>query len=142
MSTRLITLAQEKDVADIVELNQQLHEDWRDQKWISATVTRHEYYVIREDKSVTAAMALSRHETELCIETLAVNSSLQKAGRGKMLVEFAVKKAKQFRKESLTVDSFCSRGLYYYYHKMGFKLNSPALGIYKGMPFYSFVMYI
>ena len=134
------------DLNSIYELNKQLHIPIRDFRWdkkywIKQEIKYGSFYVVKNN-IIHGAMCLQlnmENKKEAYIETLAIKKNKQKKGLGTKLVNFAIKKAKENKKNILTVGSLCESNAEDFYLKCGFTLED-ELGDYYGHEFYGFYL--
>jgi len=137
--------AREEDAAEIADLNTLFHLDipdfkWDNESWVREQIEQGNYFVLKEDGTLTGAVNLQTQEDSLSIETIAVRKDLQGRGTGRKLIDFAKDQAQQKGKPKLTVESFTDYGLESFYQKVGFGKDDPYLGDYQGKPYYRFIM--
>jgi len=143
----MIRLAKKSDTQQIVALNEQFHLAigefvWDKPSWVVKEISKGNFFVIEKEGAILGAECLKSQARTLFIETIAVKKELHNQGIGRALIEHAKKKAKQLKKNTLTVESFFSYGLRGFYEKCGFKPDSPHVGHYNERPYYKFVMQV
>lgn len=141
-----IKLAEESDLESMVRLNRQFHLNipgfrWDGDSYISNELKENNYWVIKDEKGIIAAMCLKMLENEGSIETIAISPEKHKLGFGRRLIEFAKDFSKQMGKSRLSVESFCEYNLQEFYEKCGFT-KEPNVRDYNGHPYDCFHMTI
>lgn len=133
-----------KDLGIIIHLNRLFHLDfpwfkWDSPQWIREELENGNYYIIRDNGNLVAAMCLKMLENEGYIEAIAVQQKKQGSGFGRKLIEFAKSVSRKEGKSKLSVESFCDYKLEGFYEKCGF-IKDHELGEYEGHPYYCFSM--
>jgi predicted N-acetyltransferase YhbS len=129
-----IRLADKTDVNDIQRISSVLTLDvpgfkWDQRDYIEQEIAKGNYYVLELEGKVVAIISTGvESKTGLFgtsktgfINALAVERTKQKSGLGKLLIEFAIRHARENGATSLVVESFEQYGLLDYYPKFGFK---------------------
>lgn len=134
--------AEASDAAAITALNRLFHLDipdfrWDTLPWVEEQIRLKNYYVIRDNKGVAAAMCLHFDGETAVVEAIAVRADRQKDGLGKFLLEIAKLICIVRDVKTLAVESFCAYGVDGFYEKCGF-VRAAELKQFHGHDYYCF----
>jgi N-acetylglutamate synthase-like GNAT family acetyltransferase len=134
------------DAPQVAELNKQFHLDipdfrWDTVSWVKDEIENGNYYVIRDDKGLAAALCLHQISSLRAgvIEAMAVRADLHGSGLGKVLVDHAIAVSESRALKRLIVESFCEYGVQSFYEKCGFT-RAAQTKQFCGHSYYSFSM--
>jgi N-acetylglutamate synthase-like GNAT family acetyltransferase len=114
------------DIDGIVEVNEALRlgiegEYWHTPKWVSENIDQ--FYIMKTNGWIYAAMSVFSRDSFCEIETLAVHDRMRKRGAGSSLVYLAKLHAKDKGFDRLVVRSFSQHDVKDFYLKQGFRLS-------------------
>jgi N-acetylglutamate synthase-like GNAT family acetyltransferase len=121
----LIKKATLNDLDNIVSLNKLFHIDmpnfyWDTKEWVQKEIDN--FYVFKIDNQLIGAISLLIDNSEVYIETIAVDRKYQSKGYGKALIKFAKNFTKKNNLNILWVNSFESYNLKKFYLSCGFNM--------------------
>jgi N-acetylglutamate synthase-like GNAT family acetyltransferase len=134
------------DAPQIADLNKQFHLDiadfrWDTVSWVKDEIKNDNYYVIRDDNGLAAALCLHQISSLRAgvIEAMAVRADLQGSGLGKVLVDHAITVSESRALRELIVESFCEYGVQGFYERCGFT-RAAQTKQFRGHSYYCFSM--
>lgn len=124
-----------REILSKEQINFMLEKNYTMEGLAESMVNGQFFYILQENGIGQGFISLKTLEDKLRIEKLYLMTSAQGKGFGRMLIDFAVSKAKNKRKEILELNVNRSNPAYHFYLKQGFKVIEAV-----DIPYYDYIL--
>lgn len=125
LSNKMIRLATNNDINEIVKLNKEClsHFKWCcKHSYVYNAVNVGNYYVYEVDNKIKGAVKFYVEKNHLFINLIGVFKDYRKEGIGKKLINFVVKNAKKRKLSFIKLSTFTKSNSWNFFEKLGFVL--------------------